>query len=895
MGMFNIGSFYNFHVGMFRAIRNLMAAEAAGFQDGGSQDAAFRDEQRVLYQDSLPNMFYVKSQAEKDALKGIDSALSVANPLTRTIETPSYSVYNAATSAELSPDVISKMSACESATLDSLITGQNPSQALRCAWLYKPGPSGAIVNRGVLGTKEGPVFSTGQTEGATYYWDLYDAQKKVAGDLCRSLTDCASVQNSTYTGKCAFDPVSGRGVPIFPNGTLMFPNEPSLSANPATLIRSRNACPAPPAPGTPAYQLQQKQGVDICAPLPNGTFSRDCMLQQVKAGGCSADGSLALALSEARNLNDYGAELRKKKAYDIYQKRAQFPLEAGALKDGSVALNVALDNFKALSGEANKTTLNGLQAAARDLCLESGVLDRFDFCSELASTTPPPYSLECLRKEWIRLGGLPTGRLYPTEQNIGDWNALPRWMDVTKKINALRDNAQKSRYEGFNGGKIKEKFDNTGALMQLASSHVPTQRRRRGFAGLFEGFQDDAGQQSQSQALLDLYGIQRQQLKVAPMPFIAGVEVYWFNRSNNTFLGRSLSYDAPKIDTRGSIPIVNAADNVQMVMITNVRPTEDMSIRVGAVSDDGIAVTLNRTYQLTAENTLRNTSDEFARYRDQGATEHTNSACWNLVRGGPNLMVADWYERAGNARFELFYRGCADNNTSAKKQFPSHFFSLTKEPEAPFLDFHYRDGRIVERRLSALFDVRATGGANQDPVRGAVQLMRNGALTFPTPISVNAWRSLTVRFVCYALPLDRQVLLMYGSLFQIYMEKGKTYMKITSPNLTQTREWETGLVSGEVYILYVNMRSSFQGGAPDILSIGLMPQSFYATGQNPSLIQVRTPRGLPLYNTSDSHTLVLGSTDAISTNFGIQTVRFYDYELNGADLKRDAEDKWLGL
>jgi hypothetical protein len=884
---------------MFRAIRNLMAAEAAGFENmtSPSQDAAFRDTQRTLYQDSLPNMFYVKSQAEKDALKGIDSALSVANPLTRTVEAPSYSVYNAATPTELSPDVISKMSACESATLDSLITGQNAAQTLRCGWLYKPGPSGALINRGVLGTSQGPIFGStqaqGSAEGATYYWDMYKAQKDVAGDLCRSLTSCSAVQDSRYVGKCAFDPVSGRGVPIFENGTVMFPNEPTLSANPATLIRSRDACPPPPAPGTPAYEYQQSQGRDICAQLPNGTFSRDCMLQQVKAGGCTVDGSLALALSEASNLNDYGAELRKKKAYDIYQKRAQFPLEAGALKDGSIALNVALDNFKALSGEARKTTLNGLQAAARDLCLESGVLDRFDFCSELISTTPPPYSLECLRKEWIRLGGLPTGRLYPTEQNIGDWNALPRWMDVTKKINELRDNAQKSRYEGFNGGKLKENFDNTGALMQLASSHVPKSKHRR-FAGLFEGFDDD-GQQSQSQALLDFYGIQRQAVKVAPMPFIAGVEVYWFNLSNNTFLGRSLSYDAPKIDTASTIPIVNAADNVQMVMITNLRPPEDMSIRVGAISNDGIILTLNKTYQRTAENTLRDTSDEFARYKDQTATEQTNDACWKLVRGGPNLMVADWYERVGNARFELFYRDCADNNTSAKKKFPSHFFSLTKEPEAPFLDFHYKDGRILERRLSALFDVRATGGANQDPVRGAVRLARNGALTFPTPVSVNSWRSLTVRFVCYTLPLDRQVFLTYGSLFQIYMEKGKTYAKITSPNLTQTREWATDLVSGEVYILYVNMRSSFQGGAPDILSIGLMPQSFYATGQNPPLIQARTPRGLPLYNMSDSHTLVLGSTDPVSTDFGIQAVRFYDYELNGADLKRDAEDKWLGL
>jgi hypothetical protein len=881
---------------MFRAIRNLMAAEAAGFENmtSPSQDAAFRDTQRTFYQESLPNMFYVGSQAEKDALKGIDSALSVANPLTRTVEAPSYSVYNAATPTELSPDLISRISACQTASLNSLIAGQNPSQTVRCGWLYTPGPNGAQVNRGVLGTRDGPVAGAeGQADGATYYWDLYQAQKKVAGDLCRSLTDCASVQSSTYAGKCAFDPVSGRGVPIFENGTLMFPNEPTLSANPQTLIRSRNACPPPPAPGTPAYEYQQSQGRDICAPLSNGTFSRDCMLQQVKAGGCTVDGSLALALSEASNLNDYTADLRKKRVYDIYQTRAQFPLKMGAIKDGSVALSVALDNFKALSTEAKKTTVNGLQTAARDLCLESGVLDQFDFCSELTATTPPPYSLECLRKEWIKRGGTPQGKQYPSESTIGVWNALASWGLVLSRMDALGRNAAKTTYEGFRGR--AEGFDNTGALMQLASSHVPTPRaRRRGLAGIFEGF-DDAGQESQSQALMDFYGIQRQPVRTTPMPFIAGVEVYWFNRSNNTFLGRSLSYDAPKIDSASSIPIVNAADNVQMVMITNVRPPEDMSIRVGAISNDGIILTLNKTYQRTAENTLRDTSDEFARYRDQDAAEQTNNVCWNLVRGGPNLMVADWYERAGNARFELFYRGCADNNTSAKKQFPSHFFSLTKEPEAPFLDFHYRDGRLVERRLSALFDVRATGGANQDAVRGAVRLARNGALSFLTPVSVNSWRSLTVRFVCYALPLDRQILLTYGSLFQIYMIQGKTYVKITSPNLTQTREWATGFVAGEVYILYMNMRSSFQGGAPDILSIGLMPQSFYTTGQNPPLIEVRTPRGLPLYNMSDSHSLVLGSTDAFSTDFGIQTVRFYDYELNGADLKRDAEDKWIGL
>jgi hypothetical protein len=201
----------------------------------------------------------------------------------------------------------------------------------------------------------------------------------------------------------------------------------------------------------------------------------------------------------------------------------------------------------------------------------------------------------------------------------------------------------------------------------------------------------------------------------------------------------------------------------------------------------------------------------------------------------------------------------------------------------------------VERRLAAAFEARATGGAQADAVRGAVRLMRNGAVTLPTPIAASAWRTATVRFVCYAVPVDRQVFFTYGSMFQIYMEGGKAVVKFTGPNLTRTESWAVNWVRGETYVLYMNMRSSFEGQHPDIFSVAILKEAEVLRGTDPAVQSLRTERGESLYNMTDSHVVMLGSTDAVSADFGVQRLRFFDYELKGGDLKRDAEDKWLRL
>jgi hypothetical protein len=134
----------------------------------------------------------------------------------------------------------------------------------------------------------------------------------------------------------------------------------------------------------------------------------------------------------------------------------------------------------------------------------------------------------------------------------------------------------------------------------------------------------------------------------------------------------------------------------------------------------------------------------------------------------------------------------------------------------------------------------------------------------------------------------------YGSLFEIYFQDAKTYVKFSGPSLTKTISWDTGYEVGETYIFYVNMRSSFEGSVPDIMTFGVMPRSWYAAGKWRGGIELRMPKNQPLYNMTDNHTFTFGSDKGlVSADVGIKSVRLFDYELDASDLARDASNKWV--
>ncbi len=152
---------------------------------------------------------------------------------------------------------------------------------------------------------------------------------------------------------------------------------------------------------------------------------------------------------------------------------------------------------------------------------------------------------------------------------------------------------------------------------------------------------------------------------------------------------------------------------------------------------------------------------------------------------------------------------------------------------------------------------------------------------------------MTIRFVINAKPIDRQIFCTYGTFFQITFESGVTKVRITGPSLNTTVEWQTGYVAGGEYIFLINMRSSYQGSIPDIITFGVMPVDWFAAGNYKGGIERKTINYQPLYNATDSHVFSMGSTTSISADVSVKSVRFFDYEMNGADLARDAKNAWV--
>ena len=869
---------------MFRALKKYMDAVPLA-QDGFmtfSEAQNFNETQRSLYQQQLPNMVPVVSQSMKTRLKDVMPALATVNPITRTMSTEGVDIYTYATPTELPENIRAKVRACESASIDQLIQNQNLLDTERCGWIYEKGPSGTApkVSRGVYGTAAGPFNFTGvQTAAANYYWDPVQAQKVMMRDRCAELVNCANVENSDYAGKCAYDPIRGVGIPIHPDGSIMFPADPNLSANQANLITKRGSCPVRPPPNSAAALYQSR---DVCTPLSNGTLSRDCMLQQYRTAGCSDTGALGLALRSGGSLTDYTADLRGSRAYTEYQRRASAPLVEAVLRDGSQGKEVALANFRSLSAESAKPSSTALQAAARDLCVKAGTIDTFDFCSELTETSVLTDDMTCLQREWIKRGGTAAGLKYPSAQTQAYWKGMNLWGLALKEMDRMAAEVRDQTY------RAREGFETQGVSrpMQIKSAE--------GFLGTQQG---KSNEQRQSSALGDFMGLPRQTQPPAQIPAYGGAELFWIDLTNNALIGRTLDKSAPIINTGDTIPIVNKQNSVQMIMMTNVRAQGDGRWRIGATTDDGVSIRLNKNYQPINEiswyksDLSKRTSDEMTEYYLQGSTTHVNDACWDFKKGGPNIVVADWYENYGWARFEMFLTPC--DNPAQKAPIPQDRFTLTQEPDAPFLSFEYTENGLRERRLPALFESPQTGGAYVDEAKKAVRLMRNGAITLRKPLMTNSWRSITIHWTPYVKPADRQVLCSYGSLFEIYLQGGKTYVKFTGPSLTKTIEWDTNYTPGLDFIFYINMRSSFEGGAPDIITFGVQQREWYAAGNWNGGIELLMPGYRPVYNASDSGSFVLGTTNGTSADVGIKAVRFFDKELTASDLARDASNRWI--
>jgi hypothetical protein len=363
---------------------------------------------------------------------------------------------------------LNRQSACESTGngdqfdhLVSLAANQDPSSNMRCGWVYNNQNPGN--GRGAYGTSDG-AFKTSAV--GTWMWDLQAAKEKYHKSICDKVSGCEDIGASIYGGRCGWNTKAGKAIPI-QGGKVAYPNNPNLSCSSENLITPGSSCPKP----TPKFVMNE-QGIrqqvispaDICTPLPNGSLSRACLIQKVQSAGCSDEGTLSDALRKGSDGN-YIDVLSQSAPYKLYQERAAVGMDQASLRSGKLGAAQALDEFKRVNDHATSSLQGGLEFAARDLCFNRGALDTYDFCTELNDNTPPPFTLDCLQKAFLRAGGQRTGSQYPTASTLSNWQ-LSRWKDVKDRIATLAKNARQEGWTDINeiSNRRKRQEESMGAF-----------------------------------------------------------------------------------------------------------------------------------------------------------------------------------------------------------------------------------------------------------------------------------------------------------------------------------------------------------------------------------------------------------------------------------------------
>ncbi len=379
--------------------------------------------------------------------QGIKAAVGSYDPYNKRVvnQFPNIDKYFVPTQG-VNPEIKAQMEKCANSTLDHLIETQDP-RAPTCGWLYRSPPTeyspfpryskGVLVTGGSVPPP--PMFN--RPPGTTLYTDLQAAKKVVETETCRALRSCDGVDREPYAGRCGFSLWKGYGIPVNSDGTAKYTDDRFFTPA-AQIVRTAAKCPAPEDDDEDTAG-GMADSANVCKQLPNKSLSRDCLLQQVRNAGCDNKGSLYQSLAASQNPSNYSAKLEGTKAYSTYQIRmmsANRPiLSESLLRSGAGTQADAMNTFSHLYEAAlNQSDKTAAGVAARDLCLNAGEIDQFDFCSELVDSTPMAgVGLDCIQKEWRRRGGTPSGIWYPHIMPPGLSNVLSTWGAFTKELSRI--------------------------------------------------------------------------------------------------------------------------------------------------------------------------------------------------------------------------------------------------------------------------------------------------------------------------------------------------------------------------------------------------------------------------------------------------------------------------
>lgn len=430
-----------------------MASIREAFENVDAQ-SDFYTEQQVRYQEVEPNRFLpdkVKGNLGPRIVNDALAQFQKYDPYSETISNK----FSAAGMSEIlqgKGDTTEEEDYCRSfqgvESLPKVIADQEQDKLpIRCGWRYKRSPVGGrpLVSQGALGTINGPLNAKADPLGGgiEWIWDLKKALNRHATDYFSALPPTADglrAAQAAYPdlliGFCTatrqFIIVDSAGNPVR-----------GFSCSAANIVRDPNRFPQQTQTAAGSLATENASQLTTCmTPGLNPSLGRDCLLQAIRTQGCSTDGTLYQAIEGTKaSASTYNTFLLKQPSFQTYQSRqGGNQLTADLFRKDRGTWEMAVREIAKLSQNAGRASDPLVQVAARDLCLEAGTFDVYDFCSDLTDTAPiDTVELRCIQKQWQEENGKPAGLLYPSRKPLpGDLSRLTTWGAYKNFVTQLR-------------------------------------------------------------------------------------------------------------------------------------------------------------------------------------------------------------------------------------------------------------------------------------------------------------------------------------------------------------------------------------------------------------------------------------------------------------------------
>lgn len=849
--------------------------------DTGNAHLDYVNKQNAYY-NAVPNMIL----SGTSGLPGFDQAIQTSNTAGQGIQNYAVKNPNDIFMTGVSPNLEQMARQCSASALDNLIAAKNPNAPIGCGWMYtgptknSPYPE---VSKGMVGNAKGPLPGFDVPNYKKWFFDLQLAKKQLLMDKCKALKACTDVDSEVFQGSCGYCTDIGQGVPIDSVGKPLYPNEPMGSCSPGSIVRSGASCPPPPTGPQP---IRDK----TCDPV-NGRLSAACLYNTALSGGCTDNGALAMALKSSPNPSDYMASLRNGDAMTIYQRSANPPMNLNLFSQGQTTVSAALQEIRQLAGNATKPSSTAIGAAARDLCLQRGAIKGYDQCSNLPDGTQSPFDMACLQQLFLKMGGQPKGKAFPTIATMATYNAM----------------------------------GTLGAVKQYWSQLITNMKSA-------DGFVDYA---TQRDAMIQFLGITPEK-SIVRAPYTQGVEVLWFVPVPGNpqrvagFLKRTIERDIVQLQAGPSrVSQIGGGGFGCCVQMMDVRAPSDFSAKFTVTVDDGFWIAVNQPADIDKTAMAQRTADVPGLFENlglQGPTMYQSKACTPLNTATPNI-VKMYYEDAGGGwnAFQVTPQTCSGVNA-----FQPQYYSLTCDARAPFLTYEVgKSGVFEELRNPGLF-AQFLGVGNPEyhlrtDERSAVpgkkpfiRLNGSGSYINMPNIAFQSWKSMSFAVRLQTMPVKETLCHLFPG-----ASKSDSFAIIATPVNGSTsiisvqHSWAGGsemintnyyLSVGTWYMFYVNNnKTSFDlycnsvdgflssGGAATVTTmtaVNRVPMWKTNATWNPAPGQPAEPCNI-LFGGGLFQGQWGGVYGSSSFQFDLAWIHFFDKTLTKEDVVRECKANWL--